>query len=262
MNISSNLYVLELHELSHSATAWLNHFFLPLSSVAVSQTLAQTSTPTALQKKGRCTRLGVPRSFSLTASSPATPRCPPTLSWVTASMTCASTMECRWRFVTTWRRTLRPVKVQGSPSAGGTTPSAVSDRSLTHRLSTFILFLIYSPSSLQPCPVLLTATTQTALPPVPLPAPTSSPSSATSLPPPVWRAASVTVVTCSVTTSVFLSANVAVWTKSTTTWVNLFFIRDSNTERATFWRACACVCACAAGGRLVADRYMCWAMYL
>lgn len=74
----------------------------------------------------------------------------------------------------------------------------------------FLLFL-------QRCPAALTATTQTVLPPAPPPAPTSSPSSATFPPPPVSRAANVTLASSSVTASVFPCTNVAAWVQMEST---------------------------------------------
>lgn len=97
-----------------------------LSPPAVSQTLVQTSTPTAPPKKRSCTRLSVQRSSSLTASSHVILSCRPSLSWITAFTTCASIMACRWHSVTTWRHMLRPVRASESPSVGETTPSVVS----------------------------------------------------------------------------------------------------------------------------------------
>lgn len=200
-------------------------FIQTLSSLAVSQTLAQTSTPTAPQKKRSTSRLSVPKSSSLTASGPATLCCPRRLSWVTASTTCASTMACRRRSVTTWRRTLRPVRVPESPSAGGTAPSAVSysnsgwqfkrRRDCSFCLSYFILI------PLQPCPALQTATTLIVRAPAPPHVLTSSPSSATSLQPLALRAASATPATSSVTTTAFVSTNAGARTQmeSTMMWV-------------------------------------------
>lgn len=54
------------------------------------------------------------------------PWCLPTLFCVTASTTCASTTACSRHSATTLMHTPRPVRVRGSPSAGGTAPSVVS----------------------------------------------------------------------------------------------------------------------------------------
>lgn len=156
-------FLTKLHEFistqsRSTATCVTEPFIQTLSSLAVSQTLVQTSTPTAPQKKRSCTRLSVLKSSSLTASSPATLCCPLRLSWVTASTTCASTMACRRRSVTTWRRTLRPVRVPESPSAGGTAPSAVSYSNCGWQLkrrrdcSFCLSYFILSPPAALPCP--------------------------------------------------------------------------------------------------------------
>lgn len=97
-------------------------FVLP----AVSRTLVQTSTPTALQKKRRSTKCSVRRSSIQTASSPVTLWWILTLFLGTASTTCVNTTAWSQLSVTTSRRMLRPVRAQVSPLAGGTAPSAVS----------------------------------------------------------------------------------------------------------------------------------------
>lgn len=98
--------------------------------LAVSRTLVQTSTPTALKKKRRLTKPSARRSSCRTASSPATLWCLLMLSWVTASTTCVNTTACSQHSATTSRLTLRPVRAQESLSAGGTAHSVVSDQSL------------------------------------------------------------------------------------------------------------------------------------
>lgn len=71
-------------------------------------------------------KLSVRRSSCQTASSPATQWCLLRLSWVTVSTTCVNTTACSQHSVTTLTLTLRPVRAQESPSAGGTAHSVVS----------------------------------------------------------------------------------------------------------------------------------------
>lgn len=198
---------------------WGNYTLIQMFFCSVvSQTPVQTSTQSVAKKKRCCMRLSVVGSFSPITSSRATLQCPLRLSWLTASMTCASMTACRLRSVTTWRHMLRPVRVPVSPSAGETAAFAVSySNKDSHKYLNLLFVLPHSRRSLQPCPVLLTATTQTAQPPALPRALTSSLSSAICLQLLVSRAASAMLVTSSVTASVLLWTSVAVWTQTEST---------------------------------------------